>query len=167
MLLDYEKMKAIKPISGNNKAKFEIISQEVEDQYLPAYLNDAFAYDIQQNPTSYQELLEGVEYDTLSGVKVKFKGLLYVLAYLCYPAYLEETKYADTYTGFVTKNRDEANTITQGQEERLKNKFKSYAEREVDVMYDYLNRNSATYPLWNCLPTTRPYNPKIINVRKI
>lgn len=166
MIVTYSIMQTIKPISANNRTKFEVMSQEVEDYYLPKYLGDAFAYDVQTNPSDYADLLDGVEFEDCDGNTVKFKGLKYVLAYFIYAEYIVETKYADTYTGMVTKNREEASSITKGQEEQLKNKYRSYAESQVDLMRKYLNENSDTYELWN-RSTPRAYNPIFTNVKRI
>lgn len=166
MIVTYDIMQGIRPISKNNQVRFEQISQEIEDYYLPKYLGRAFAYDVQTNPANYTDLLDGVEFSDCDDNTIKFKGLKWVLAYFIYASYIEEIKYRDTYTGIVTKNREEANTITQGQEEKLKNKYRSYAESEVDVMKLYLDENETTYDLWECRKTGRPYTPRFTNIKR-
>jgi hypothetical protein len=166
MIVTYDIMQTIKPISANNRNVFGQYSQETEDYYLPKYLGRAFAYDVQENPANYTDLLDGVEFTDCDGNTIKFKGLKYVLAYLIYPEYLEKTKYRDTYTGMVTKVREEASTISQGQEEKLKNRYRRQAEDQVQVMNMYLNENTDTYTLWDCGVKSKAYTPIFTNVKK-
>lgn len=166
MLVTFDIQKTIKPVSSNNQAIFEQISEEIENYYLPHYLGRSFAYDVQTNPGDYTALLEGVEFDDCGGNPIKFKGLYYVLAYFIYAEYLEKTKYKDTNTGFVTKTREEAAVITQGQEEKLKNYNRRLAESEVEVMEMYLNENTDIYTLWKC-NIKKPYTPRLTSIKKV
>jgi hypothetical protein len=165
MIVDFATQQTIRPVSANNQTRFEQISQEIENYYLPKYLGRAFAYDVQKNTGNYSDLLDGKEF-TCGDETYYFRGLKYILSYFIYSSYIEEIKYRDTYTGMVTKNREEANTITQGQEEKLKNKYRQYAESEVEVMKLYLNEAASSYPLWNCTSGTRPYTPIFTTIKK-
>lgn len=166
MLFTYDNQQGIKPVSPNNQADFDQISQETEELYLPDYLGRSFAYDVQKNPSNYTDLLEGVEFEDCDGETIMFKGLNYIFAYFIYAEYLAQTKYKDTNTGFVLKNRDEATQTTQGQEAKLQNKNRKFAESEIEVMRQYLNENTDTYTLWNCTTKGRSYTPKLMNIKK-
>lgn len=167
MLVDFATMQTIVPqISPNNEKKFDPISQQTEDYYLPKYLGRSFAYDVQQNPANYTDLLDGVEFLDCDGNTIKFKGLKYVMAFFIYAEYINVIKYTDSFTGVVTKNRNDAFTTSQGQEEKLKIKYRKQAESEVEVMHLYLDEESDSYPLWDCKIDARPYTPRFTAIKK-
>ena len=167
MLVDWTKMREIVPqISPNNQKKFEPISQQTEDYYLQHYLGRAFADDVQANPTNYTNLLEGETFE-YCGDTINFRGLYYILAFLIYGEYTWQINTVDTFTGRIGKNRDDANTISQGREEKEKLRWRKQAEIEVQVMEKYLDVNYETYPLWDCVETKKPYTPKFSPVRKV
>ena len=82
MIVTYAIQQGIKPVSANNQVKFEQISKETEALYLSQYLGRAFAYDVQQNPENYEDLLDGIEFTDCNDNTINFKGLKYILAYL-------------------------------------------------------------------------------------
>lgn len=166
MLVTYEIMQTIKEISENNKVLFDQISQETEDLYLPQYLGDGFAYDVQENVANYTDLLEGDTFQNCDDETVMFKGVYYWLAYFIYAEYSWQTKIKDTMTGFVLKNRDEATSISQGLQSQIKNQARKQGEHQVELMKQYLNENSDSYPLWHCGTKARPYTPKLHNVKR-
>jgi hypothetical protein len=173
MLVDFTTARGIIPkFSPNNEDKFDPISQEVEDYYLPRILGRGFAYDVQKNPGSYTSLLEGVEFEDCNDETVKFKGLYYVLTYFIFAQYVGESKIEDSFTGFVEKSRTDATTSSQGQESTLKQSNRKYAESEVNVMKEYLNKaNEAdpeAYPLWDCSKPQKSkiYTPKFTPIKK-
>jgi hypothetical protein len=159
-------MQTIKPISANNQVLFDQISQETEDLYLPQYLGDGFAYDVQENVGNYDDLLEGDTFTNCNDETVKFKGVYYWLAYFIYAEYSWQTKIKDTMTGLVLKNREEATSVSQGLQSQIKNQARKQGEYQVELMKDYLNENSDTYPLWHCGTKGRAYTPKITNVKR-
>ena len=121
MLVSFTTARGILPkFSPNNEKKFDPISQEVEDYYLPRLLGRGFAYDVQENPDNYDDLLDGVEFEDCNEETIKFKGLYYILTYFIFAQYVEESKVQDSYTGFVEKVRPDASTSTQGQESTKK-----------------------------------------------
>lgn len=166
MIVTFEVMQTIKPISENNKVLFDQISQETEDLYLPQYLGPAFAYDVQANSGNYTELLEGAIYHDCNGNPIAFKGVNYWLAYFIYAEYSWQTKIKDTITGFVKKNREEATDIGQGLQSQIKNQARKQGEYQVERMKEYLNSKASEYPLWNCNTKARPYTPRLTNIKK-
>lgn len=166
MLFTYDIQQGIKPVSANTQTKFEQISKEIEELYLPKYLGRSFAYAVQKTPDNFTSLLEGIEFKDCDGDDIKFLGLNYVFAYLIYAEYAWLIKFADTYTGQVIKTRNEAETITQGQESQLKNKYRKIAEDQVEVMKLYLNENTDTYKLWNCAKTKKAFTPKLTGLKR-
>jgi hypothetical protein len=173
MLVSFAESRVIKPaISPNNQLKWEPIAQEVEDYYLPRILGRGFAYDVQKNPSKYEDLLDGVEFEDCNKETIKFKGLKYILTYFTFAQYAGESKITDTFTGFVEKNRTDADTSTQGQESTIKKTNRKYAESQTNVMREYLDQANAddpeAYPLWKCENKTakKIYVPRYYNVKK-
>ena len=142
------------------------MAQEVQDFYLSDLLGNAFAYDLEENPTNYEALLDGSTYTDCDGNTVKQRGLRYCLAYWNFGRYIPNSMVDDTFTGFVQKNRQETQTISSGQVSRLQLEANNQAEKAWNIVKDYLNENSDTYPLWNCATTRKPYQPRMINVQK-
>jgi len=66
----------------------------------------------------------------------------------------------------VQKNRQETQTISSGSITRLQLNAKNQAEKAWNIIKDYLDETSASYPLWNCARTRKPYQPRMINVQK-
>jgi hypothetical protein len=158
-------MQTIKPVSENNQVIFEQISEEIEQLYLPQYLGRSFAYDVQTNPANYTDLLSGVVFDDCDGNPIKFLGVYYWLAYFTFAEYSWQTKYKDTMTGFVSKNREEATDLSQGMMSNIKNNARKIGEHQVEIMKEYLNENTATYTLWNCAKG-KGYTPKFTPIKR-
>lgn len=175
LLLSLVQQQAIKKISPNWAAatkstggitNYEQLAQEVQDFYLGDLLGNAFAYDLEQNTANYTDLLDGAEFDDCDGNTVRQRGLRYCLAYWNYGTYIPNSMVDDTFTGFVQKNRQETQTISSGQVSRLQLHANNQAEKAWNIIKDYLDENSESYPLWYCGRTRKPYQPRQINIQK-
>ncbi|MCK9281355.1 MAG: hypothetical protein M0P71_12090 [Melioribacteraceae bacterium] len=168
LLLSLVQQQLIKKISANNTGRYDQIAAEVEENELRSMLGIALLQDLQDNPTSTEnvKLLDGSSYENYLGQTIKFKGLRYVLAYLNYAKYIGESFVTDTFTGFVAKNRPESELVSEGTMKRLINENRELAMREFDVIKEFLCLNSADYPLWLYAKTQKPHTPRFWGVRK-
>jgi len=175
LLLSLSQQQGIKRISPNwangNKAvggttNYEQLAKEIQDYYLADLLGDAFAYDVTENPESYVSLLDGAEYTDCDGNTVNQKGLRYCLAFWNYGKYVSDSMVDDTFTGFVQKNRQETQTISSGQVQRMQLEANNQAMKAFNQVKKYLDEMIDSYPLWKCNTSRKPYQPRQINVNK-
>jgi len=166
-LVTYNQQQAIKAISVNNASKYDSIATEVEAIELSDLLGVALLQDVQDNPltTHNTELLDGATFEDCNGNIIKQKGLRYVLAYFNYAKYIGESFVNDTFTGFVVKNREESDIISEGTVKRLQLENRKIAMREWELVKAYLNENTANFPLWLCDTTKQVFNPKFTFIR--
>ena len=174
-LLSLSQQQAIKRISPNwaiaqkepdGNTNYNQLAIEVQEYYLPQLLGRAFAYDIMENDESYTTLLDGGEFTDCEGNLSYFKGLRYCLAYYNYAKFVNDSRMEDTFSGMVYKNRNESTAIQASDVTRLQQEARNIAELEMEQLKVFLELNSSDYPLWNCTAKRKPYQPKIINVRK-
>jgi len=169
LLLSYSQQQAIKPISANNEGKYAQLAAEVEEKELRSLLGVALLQDIQSNPTSTNNvlLLDGDEFEDCYGNTITHKGIRYLLAYLNYSRYIWESDISDTFTGFVVKNRQESEMLTDGRRKSLQLTMREIAMQEWILIKDYLDEKYANFTLWNYgNETKKPYTPRIYGVRK-
>lgn len=175
LLLSLAQQQAIKKISPNwassikntgGTTNYDQLAQEIQDFYLGDLLGDAFAYDLEQNPSNYTDLLDGSTFTDCNDNTVYQRGLRYCLAYWNHGKYISDSMVDDTFTGFVQKNRQETQTISSGQITRLQQDSRNQAEKAWNVIKEYLDENTDTYTLWNCSKTRKPYQPRQINVQR-
>ena len=176
-LLQLPTQQQIKPISLNWAASgkqqygvsnYDQLATEVEETDLQKLLGAALLQDIQDNPDEPRNvtLLEGGTFEDCNGNTIKFKGLYYILAYMNYSQYITESFAQDTFTGFVKKERNEATSLSAAERKEIKLNVREKAMYQFDLLKQFLNENTATYPLWYCGQSRQPYRPKIIGVRK-
>jgi len=167
-LLTYAQQQQIKKISANNERHYDPIEKETEEFELRKLTGVALLQDLQKNPTKATNvtLLDGGTFIDCNGNQVDFKGLRYVLAYMVYSRYIGTIPYKDTATGFVQKNRQEANSIDEGTTKRLQKENRQLALEEWLLTKEFLNENNSDYPLWNCGQSKKPYAPKFTPLRK-
>jgi len=176
-LLTLVQQQSIKPISNNwavtvkntgGLSNFLQVESEVEENELRDLLGVALLQDIQDNPTDANNvlLLDGSTFEDCNGNTVKTKGLRYVIAYMVHSQEVFESKIADTFSGYVNKNRQETTDLNQGQTKTLQARSRELALTEFELIRQYLDENSTTYPLWICGISKKPYTPKIIGVKK-
>lgn len=164
-ILSWSNQQIIKAWSSNNSDKYTQIATEVENHELVKLLGRAFVYDIQENPGNYNDLLTGVEFEDCYGNTVKHQGINFVLAYLNYSKYLGESFVADTYSGFVAKNRPDSTPLSEGAIKRLQSDTRERALTEWELIRDYLNENCDTYTLWNN-DSKKVFLPKFKGLKK-
>lgn len=164
-LINFDYQQRAKKISSNNQDRHYQLVDEVENSELRKLIGDAFLYDIQINSSNYADLLNGVEFD-YCGNKLKHRGLKFVLAYLVYAKYIGESFVQDTFSGFVQKNRQESETISDGATKRLMQENRDIALSEFKLIEKYLNENSATYTLWEGATSKKMFTPKFHTIRK-
>ena len=165
-LITYQKQQAIKPISGNNEDKYDILATEVENIELGEVLGIDFLQDIQTNPTSYTDLINGSTFENCRGNNITHKGLVYVLAYLIYSKYASTSKISDTFSGFVQKNRPDSTQLPEGEIRRIQEDNRKVAFHELEIIKSYLNANKEIYPLWSDR-FVKVYTPKIKGIKRV
>jgi hypothetical protein len=147
---------AIKPISANNVGKFDTLALETQIKDLKPLIGFDMFQDLLQNPTetANKALLDGGEY-TYNGVTYEFKGLIYVLCYFFYANYVMTSWYADTFTGFVSKNHDNAQPASSGDKKNLRDLNIEIALQYWEDCKHYIMANSSDYSYYNCTPKNR------------
>jgi hypothetical protein len=165
-ILSYSQQQAIKPISANNQSKYAQIEKEVEENELRRLLGVAFLQAVQTTPGDYTDLLDGDDFENYDGDEISHKGLRYVISYMVFSRYLGESNVVDTFSGFVSKNRTDAETISDGSIRRLQEENRQLAMVEWELIREYLDINSANYPLWKST-YKKVYRPRIYGVRKV
>lgn len=166
LLLTYSQQQQIKPISKNNVDKYNKIAEEIESFELKKLLGIKFLQAIQENPTNYTNLLDEYTFEDADGNNIIHKGLKYVIAYLNFAKYVGESDIEDTFSGFVTKNRNESESLSEGRIKRLQEQNRQIALTEWDTIKYYLDLNYENYPLWNSSYTKKVFRPKIYGLKK-
>jgi len=176
-LLTIAQQQAIKAISSNWAATAKVtggttnfvqVETEVEENELKDLLGVALLQDIQDNPTEANNvlLLDGSTFTDCNDNDIKTKGLRYVIAYMVHSQSVLESKIGDTFSGYVNKNRQETTDINKGQTKALQLRSRELALQEFELLKQYLNENSTTYPLWICGVSKKPYTPRFMGVKK-
>lgn len=167
-LITLAQQQIVKPITLNNQDRFTQIAYEVENSDLLDLLGIELLQDLQDNPTSANNilLLDGCSYTNGRGNTIKHKGLRFVLAYMVYARYIGESYMTDTFSGFVKKERTDAVSLNEGEIARLQNVSKKMALTEWENVKEYLDLNYALFPKWLYNESTTPYLPKIYGLKK-
>lgn len=170
LLVIFEEQNDVKPISLNNKAKYEQIAAEVESLELDKLLGYAFYQAVSATPANYTALLNGCEFVDKNGNTVRHKGLKYVLKYLNYAAYIGQANVFDTFTGMVQKTRQDSESLSLGQIKQLQQEAREIAFNAFELIRMYLNKENEktpkTYPLWNSTSDKKVYKPIFYGVKK-
>ena len=149
-ILSFETQQTIKPVSINNKSRYEQLIKEVESLEIDKLLGSAFYQDICKNPVNYTDLLNGCSFVDCHGNTVEHLGLNFVIAYLVFAAYVRESYMTDTFTGFVKKTRPDSELLNIGDLKNLETKNREIAFNAFELIKKYLDLNSKTYTFWNC-----------------
>jgi len=167
MILTFQQQQAYKPISQNNEKRFSQLETEVENCELRDLLGVALLQDIQKNPTNANnvKLLNGDSFD-YCGNTITHKGLRFVLAYLIYSKYIGEVYLTDTFSGVVKKKTEQSEPATEGEIRRLQEGSRKIALSEFEIIKEYLNSKSETFPKWTCSEYKKPFTPRIYGIRK-
>ncbi len=167
MLLTFQQQQAYKPISQNNKNKFDQLLSEVENCEFRDLIGIALLQDLQANPTTTDnaKLLNGDSFD-YNGNTVSHRGLRYVLAYLIHSKYIGEVYLTDTFSGIVKKKTEQSEPATEGEIRRLQEGSRKIALSEFEIIKEYLNSKSETFTKWACSEYKKPFTPRIYGIRK-
>ncbi len=168
LILSWAQQIAIKKMSANNQQKYAALAGEVEENELRDLLGVALLQDLQTNPSSIYnlKLLNGDTFVNVYGQSINHKGLRYVIAYLNYSKYIGESWVNDTFTGMVSKRREESELLSEGSIRRLQVQARKQGLVEWEIIKDYLNCSSTNFPLWLCAFSKLPYTPKFIGIKK-
>lgn len=168
LLLSFADQQTYIAISANNQNKYNQIAFEVENNELRDLLGVALLQDVQTNPAtdSNIKLLSGTSFTDKWGNTVNHRGLKFVLAYLNYSRYLGESFVADTFSGFVQKNRPDSEQLSEGAIKRLQQNKREIALSEFELIRYYLDTNTDLFPLWNRVDSVKPFTPKFKGVKK-
>jgi hypothetical protein len=168
LILSWSEQIAIKKMSANNQQKYAALAGEVEELELKELLGIALLQDLQTNPGTASNLLllNGTSFTNYMGQTVSHKGLRYVIAYLNYSKYIGESYVNDTYTGVVSKRREESELLSEGSIKRLQDQARRQGLMEWKIIKDYLNCNTSLFPLWLCGFSKIPYTPKFKGLKK-
>jgi len=170
MLLSLENQNKIKPIVLNwaNQKKvvdgltnYEQLASEVESKELVSLLGYEFLQDLQANRTEPKNkiLLEGGTFDN----GVTFKGLNFVIAYFNYARFVGVSPFSESFTGVVKKNREESQSLANGEVKRLQTDARDIAMMEWELIKRYLN--CSDYPYWNS-QIRKPFIPRFKGVKR-
>jgi len=164
-IITYNQQQAIRPISANRSADYLQIAEETQENDLKRLLGVELYQDIVNNPTEaiYVTLLEGgtFEYNDFTYTQ---KGLRYVLAYLIYAEYINETRIFDTFSGLVKKNIPESDQAEHGEIKSKQLKYRQLALGAFEEIRLFLNQNTDTYTLWDSANEKKVFNPKITKI---
>ena len=125
---------------------------------LKPLVGEVFYKSIIDNPTTAETalLLSGGEY-IYQNKSYEFSGLKSVLVYHTYARLLENQNINVTRFGVVFKNNaDVSERVDEKTLQRLIQQARNQARAYWDECTVFLNRQSANYPLWNKVPTTKP-----------
>jgi len=176
-LLLYSEQQNLKPISPNwansvkiqgGKTNFVQLEEEIENGWLKTLLGAAFLYWVQQNPTVLEviSLLGGAVFKDCDNNDIEFRGLKYQIAFMVYAKYIDVSDQADTFTGLVRQNREEANPLSEGAIKRGKRDAESLVMQDFEIMKVFISQNAALYPLWSNGKTRDIFVPKLTTIRK-
>lgn len=172
LLLTIDQQQAIKPIGGFNsannvaKSKFTQIATEVQDFDISELIGEAFLQAIADNPASYQALLDGASFYNCKGQLVTHKGLRYVIAYLNFATYINESYVNDTATGFVKKNNPNSDHLKEGERKNLQGRYRQIAFKAFELIREYLNIKNANYPLWCRSDSNNIHKTRFAGIKK-
>jgi hypothetical protein len=165
-LLTYSQLNAITPLGPNAEATVVRLIDEVENTQMRDLLGAPFLFAVQDAPEDYIELLDGATFTNGAGYTVKQRGLRFVLAYLVKSEYVIQSAAIDTATGYAFKKRNEADPIDSRARRDLMDSARGIAESEFAIIRDFLNVNSAQYPLFTCKKPVFKGNLNLISIRK-
>lgn len=145
----------------SKSATSDLIDQSIEDAELldlKPLLGELLYNDLVANSTSaiYKDLLNGKSYSYDDNNYIT-KGLKPVLAKFTYARYIPFSGDKDTPFGLVEKT-NQYSRHSEFTKKKAKAKLAEQTAYEYfKVVKDFLDRNSNTYPLWNCGSTKRTF----------
>lgn len=125
-IITQQKLQQIKKMSINNKELIDTLINEVEFGKIQKLLGTPVYNKIKEEvesgtvSTELQEILDG--------------GLYKCITYFVYSRYLQESMVQDTFTGMVSKVRQDAQTVPVGQLKNLTNEYVEMALMAFDLV---------------------------------
>lgn len=163
-LITINQIRAVKSISLNTNEVAQLTPQilEAQDFDLRPILGDEFYFalieDFEASPSLevYADLFNGCTY-TFDGKQYTHEGIKAFLIYSTYARYTANSSVIATATGFVHKNNQYSEQVSEKTISRLVEQARSGAQVHLDRITLYLDRNNELYPLWkvNCKQNKR------------
>lgn len=168
LILSYFDQQAIKKLSidASSREKYEAMAGEVQSYELSKLLGFTFYQKIEQNISSFTDLISGCTFMDKANNVLVHKGLKYVLAYMNYAKWAGESSFNDTYTGFVKKQRQDSENLSKGEINQIQNEARQIGFNEFELIRMYLDLNKETYPLWSPFKSKKTNQPKFYGVKK-
>jgi len=155
-LITLADIRTFKAISSNlNSLKLDSEINEAQEFDLRPILGDEFYLalinDFAASPslTTYSDLFNGSTY-VYSGNTYQHDGIKAMLCYYAYARYLNNSNTNATAYGTVIKLNQESEPVSEKTLSRLVGQAISGAKVFENRIRDFLTRNSADYPLWEC-----------------
>jgi hypothetical protein len=112
------------------------------------------AFDSDELTTIQTTLLDGGAY-TYNERSYYFQGIRTTLCYYAFSRYVKRDGIHHTATGMVTKDGAFSEAVSDKTRQRLSGDDHALAEGLKLEIIDFLNRNSASFPLWCCVVKKR------------
>jgi len=167
LLLSLVQQTAIKPISGNNSAKYAQLAAEVESLEIDKLLGSAFYQAIVAAPenANYVKILDEYTFTRADLTTIKHKGLRYVIAYLNFAKYIGESYVVDTFSGLRQKTTPDSQPVTSGDIKRLQQENREIAFNAFVLVREYIELNLATYTLWDTSSDKKVSKPNFYGIK--
>lgn len=160
MIISFEQQQEILPISPNKQNKFNQIARDVDEGELVEMLGQKFKQTVDSHLSDtggkYFELITGGE--LLDGTK--FKGLRFIVAYLNFINYLDNSDVQDTFSGQRVQKTEQSEALSKGRIENLKEPKKKVVFNQWDLLKRFISENETYFSDFNKLATKRLYIPK-------
>lgn len=128
MILTFEKLQEIKPMSINNKPYIMQLVKETEEFKIQKLLGSCVYNKI------VDEIKSGDISDELS--IILNDGLYSCITYMVYARYLQESMLQDTFTGMVNKVRPDSQTASTGSLKNVANEYSDMAMYNFGLVRD-------------------------------
>ena len=155
-LITLADIRTYKQISSNlNAIKIDSEINEAQEFDLRPFMGDEFYLalldDFSNSPSLqlYDDLFNGCTY-TYGGNTYQHDGIKAMLCYYAFSRYLNNSNTNATAFGTVIKQNDDSEPVSEKTLSRLVGQAISGAKIFENRVYDYLVRNSSTYPLFKC-----------------
>ena len=175
MILNYDSINKIKPVSKNNKSKIEQIIKEVEDFEIEQLLGDALFQDVVNNYVDitintahthdiWNDLVDGCAFTNKEGKILKHNGLKNIITYLVYAEYVIEASISDTFSGIVEKTRTDSQQVSRATLENLRNKNREIGFNYYKLTREFLEINKDIYTNFNICKEKRVNNFNVTSI---
>lgn len=135
-ILSYNKLQSIKPCSQNNKALIEQLIKETETFKIQKLLGTCV----------YNKIVDEIKSGNISEElqSILDNGLYSCIAYAVYARYIQESMLVDTFTGMVTKNRQDSQTANVGALKNVANEYSDMSMYSFSLVKDAIMKKYGT-----------------------